>query len=166
MGTRHLQCILTGPPFAVCTARYIINMIMNKSVKIWIKRLLQRIVSFRICNLSYQSDLHISIFYSTHTKYLQIYNEPKIEIFHLHHKKSFSIFPSPARISLTKLSLAGIMMSYINYSRQGRVWYVTSRLWTGISKSFFYSVSYHILTKYMIELPYHIGTLGTRAIYV
>ena len=32
---------------------------------------------------------------------------------------------------------AGIIMSYINYSRRGRVWQVTSRLGTEISKSFF-----------------------------
>jgi hypothetical protein len=41
--------------------------------------------------------------------------------FMLHRKKSFSIFPSPAGMSVTKLSLAGIITTYINYSCLGRV---------------------------------------------
>ncbi len=42
---------------------------------------------------------------------------------YLHREKSFSIFPSAAGMSLTKLSLGGnIMTSYINYSRLERVW--------------------------------------------
>ncbi len=45
-----------------------------------------------------------------------------------HCKKELAIFPSPAGMSLTKLSLAG---KKLNYSRPGRVWSVTSRLETG-----------------------------------
>ncbi len=51
-------------------------------------------------------------------------------------RKRLSIFPSPAGKSLTKLSLDG----NINYSRAGRVWLGTSRLGTGKSITFFYSV--------------------------
>ncbi len=46
----------------------------------------------------------------------------------IHCKKELAIFPSPAGMSLTKLSLAG---KKLNYSRPGRVWSVTSRLGTG-----------------------------------
>jgi hypothetical protein len=58
----------------------------------------------------------------------------------VHCKKRLAIFPSPAGMSLTKLSLAGN-----NYSRLGRVWLVTSRLGTGTSRTFFYSVLCNIL---------------------
>ncbi len=47
----------------------------------------------------------------------------------IHCKKRFPDFPSP-----------GIS---VNYSRPGRVWKVTSRLKTGKSVIFFYSVSVH-----------------------
>jgi hypothetical protein len=40
-------------------------------------------------------------------------------------------------MSLAKLSVGG---KQFNYSRLGRVWIVTSRLGTGISETFFYSV--------------------------
>jgi len=62
----------------------------------------------------------------------------------VHRKKSFSIFPYPDGMSLTKLSLGGNNDAYINYSRLGRVWYVTSRLGTGISKSFFTLCKYDL----------------------
>jgi hypothetical protein len=58
-------------------------------------------------------------------------NEPKNAIArgvakpHYTVKKAFSIFPFPAGMSLTKLSLGSNNL------------YMTSRLWTGISKSFF-----------------------------
>ena len=55
----------------------------------------------------------------------------------IHCKKRFSIFPSPAGMPLTKLSWAG---NNLNYSRTGRVLLVTSRLGTGKSLTFFYSV--------------------------
>ena len=57
----------------------------------------------------------------------------------LHCKKELAIFPSPAGMSLTKLSLGG---KKLNYSRPGRVWSVTSRLGTGKRLTLFYSVSY------------------------
>ncbi len=57
----------------------------------------------------------------------------------LHCKKELAIFPSPAGMSLTKLSLAG---KKLNYSRPGRVWSVTSRLGTGKRLTLFYSVDY------------------------
>jgi hypothetical protein len=50
--------------------------------------------------------------------------------------KSFLIFPSQARMSLTKLSLGGIMTSYINKLFPPREILVTSRLGTGIQKLF------------------------------
>ncbi len=53
-----------------------------------------------------------------------------------HCKKELAIFPSPAGMSLTKLSLAG---KKLNYSRPGRVWSVTSRLGTGKRLTLFYS---------------------------
>ncbi len=52
----------------------------------------------------------------------------------VHCKKGLTIFPSPAGMSLTKLSLAG------NF-RPGRVWLMTSRLETGKSLTFYYSVT-------------------------
>ncbi len=55
----------------------------------------------------------------------------------IHCKKELAIFPSPAGMSLTKLSLAG---KKLNYSRPGRVWSVTSRLGTGKRLTLFYSV--------------------------
>ncbi len=55
----------------------------------------------------------------------------------VHCKKELAIFPSPAGMSPTKLSLAG---KKLNYSRPGRVWSVTSRLRTGKRLTLFYSV--------------------------
>jgi len=55
----------------------------------------------------------------------------------VHCKKELAIFPSPAGMSLTKLSLGG---KKLNYSRPGRVWSVTSRLGTGKRLTLFYSV--------------------------
>ncbi len=55
----------------------------------------------------------------------------------LHCKKESAIFPSPAGMSLTKLSLGG---KKLNYSRPGRVWSVTSQLGTGKRLTLFYSV--------------------------
>jgi hypothetical protein len=52
----------------------------------------------------------------------------------IHCKKRLSFFPSPAGMSLTKLSLAG--NNLINNS-PGRVWLVTSRLGTEKSTTFF-----------------------------
>ncbi len=62
---------------------------------------------------------------------------------HIHCKKKFSIFLSPAGMSLTK----------VNYSCPGRVWSVTSRLGTGKSLTFFYSVY-----VYFFHLLKHIYT--------
>jgi hypothetical protein len=56
-------------------------------------------------------------------------------LYDLHCKKRLANFQSPAGMSLTKLSVAGN-----NYSRPGRVRLVTSRLGTGKSLTFFYSV--------------------------
>jgi hypothetical protein len=55
----------------------------------------------------------------------------------VHCKKGLAIFPSPAGMSLTKLSLGG---KKLNYSRPGRVWSVTSRLGMGKRLTLFYSV--------------------------
>ncbi len=52
----------------------------------------------------------------------------------VHCKKKLSIFPSPARTLLTKLSMA---RNNQYFSRPGRVWSVTSRLGTGKSIIFF-----------------------------
>ncbi len=64
--------------------------------------------------------------------------------FALHCKKRLAIFPSPAGMSLTKISLAGnnqiIPREQLNFSPPGRVWLVTSRLGTGNSITVFYSV--------------------------
>jgi hypothetical protein len=57
----------------------------------------------------------------------------------------FAVFPPPAGMSLTKLSLAGNILIF-NYSWPGRVWLVTSQLGTGKSITFFYSVPPHSLT--------------------
>jgi hypothetical protein len=56
----------------------------------------------------------------------------------IHCKKKLSFFPSPAGMSLTKLSLAG--NNLINKSRPGRVWLVTSRLRTGKSTTFLHCI--------------------------
>ncbi len=55
----------------------------------------------------------------------------------LHCKKVLAVLPSPAGMSLTKLSLGG---KKLNYSRPGRVWSVTSRLGTGKRLTLYYSV--------------------------
>jgi hypothetical protein len=60
-------------------------------------------------------------------------------------KKRLAIFPSPAGMSLTKLSLDGKILLL----PPGRVWLVTSRLGTGESLTFFYSgMSLHGKYKY------------------
>ncbi len=58
----------------------------------------------------------------------------------LHCKNMLTIYPSPAGMWLTKLSLSG----NINYSRTGRVWSVTSRLGTGKWPTLFHSVESHL----------------------
>ncbi len=63
---------------------------------------------------------------------------PWLWLFYTHCKKELAIFPSPAGMSLTKLSLAG---KKLNYSRPGRVWSVTSRLGTGKRLTLFYSAA-------------------------
>jgi hypothetical protein len=55
-------------------------------------------------------------------------------------KKAFRYSRHQPGCHLPNSPWAGIVISYINYSRLGRVWEVTSRLGTGISKSFFYGV--------------------------
>ncbi len=55
----------------------------------------------------------------------------------LYCKKGLPVFPSPAGMSLTKPSLAG---NNLFYSRPGRGWLVSSRLGTGKTVTFFYSV--------------------------
>ncbi len=52
----------------------------------------------------------------------------------VHCKKRLTVFPSPAVMSLTKLSLD---VKKFNYSRPGRVWLVTSRHGTGKQLIFF-----------------------------
>jgi hypothetical protein len=52
----------------------------------------------------------------------------------LHRKKRLTIFPSPAGMSLTKLSLGG---NNKIFSHLGKVWLVTSRLGMGKSVTFF-----------------------------
>jgi hypothetical protein len=60
---------------------------------------------------------------------------------HVHRKKSFSVFPSPAGMSLTKLSLGGNNdVIYKLFSPRESLVSDISRLGTGISKSFFYGV--------------------------
>jgi hypothetical protein len=51
----------------------------------------------------------------------------------IHCKQRLSIFQSPAGMSLAKLDY----LIKFNYARLGRVWLVTSRLWTGKSTTFF-----------------------------
>ncbi len=55
----------------------------------------------------------------------------------LHCKKKVCGFPVPSR-DVTNQTLPG--QEYFNYSRTERVWLVTSRLGTGKSINFFYSV--------------------------
>jgi hypothetical protein len=50
-------------------------------------------------------------------------------------KKAFRCFRPQPGCHLPNSPSAGIMTTYINYSRLGRVWQVTSWLGTGISKS-------------------------------
>jgi hypothetical protein len=65
---------------------------------------------------------------------------PSILLFHLfrvvHCKKRLAFFPSPAGMSLTKLS----NREKFNDSRPGRLWLVTSQLGMGKIITFFYSV--------------------------
>ncbi len=62
-------------------------------------------------------------------------------------KKRFTIFPSPAGMSLTKLPLGrnNSVMTSLFPPRESLV--VTSRLGTGNSRTFFYGVLYYILYK-------------------
>ncbi len=62
-----------------------------------------------------------------------------------HCKKELAIFPSPAGMSLTKLSLGG---KKLNFSRPGRVWSVTSRLGTGKRPTLFYSAAETIILNF------------------
>ncbi len=55
-------------------------------------------------------------------------------LFWPHRKKRLATFPSPAGMSLSKLSLGG---NNLIFPAQGRVWYVTSRLGMGMSLTFF-----------------------------
>ncbi len=64
-------------------------------------------------------------------------------------KKRLTIFPSPAGMSLTKLSPIR-NKGIINNSRPGRVWLVTSRLGTGKLLTF-YSVCVRILLTWVLS---------------
>ncbi len=82
--------------------------------------------------------------------------------FNLHCKKELAIFPSPAGMSLTKLSLGG---KKLNYSRPGRVWSVTSRLGTGKRPTLFYSVVLYLqdnLDSQNAPLYYFTGTVSQK----
>jgi hypothetical protein len=59
---------------------------------------------------------------------------------YIHRKKPFGYSRPQPGCHLPNSPWAGIITSNINYYRLGRVWSVTSRLGTGISKSFFYGV--------------------------
>jgi hypothetical protein len=76
-------------------------------------------------------------------------------------KKRFAIFPPPAGMSLTKLSLDGNNLYYI-YSRPGTVWSVTSRLGTGKSVTYIYSVPLKILVKKTTGLSISLSTKDSR----
>ena len=82
--------------------------------------------------LSLRSDPRLTVVLISHAPGLQT-----LPSFLLHCTKTLAIFPSPAGMSLTKLSLAGNNKIIL---AQGEVWLVTSRLGTGISLTFFYSV--------------------------
>jgi hypothetical protein len=75
----------------------------------------------------------------------------------LHCKKWWSIFPSPAGMSLTKLCPAGKN----NNSWPGRVWLVTSRLGTGKSITFLQCMALNrlptVCAKSLLEIPPHAG---------
>ncbi len=61
-------------------------------------------------------------------------------------------FPVPSRY-VTDQTLSG--REFFNYSRPERVWSVTSRLWTGKSITFYYSVCYQTEVPFLFELiPY------------
>jgi hypothetical protein len=64
----------------------------------------------------------------------------------LHRKKGLAKFQFPAWMSLTKLALGGI----IYFSRPERVWYMTSRLGTGISLTFFTVYIYTYIYTYTV----------------
>jgi hypothetical protein len=71
----------------------------------------------------------------------------------MHHcKKRLSFFPSPAGLSLTKLSLA---RNNLIFSRPGRVWLVTSQLGTGKTLTFC-TVHFFIEIKSSFIRPYSI----------
>jgi hypothetical protein len=59
-----------------------------------------------------------------------------------------AIFPSPAGMPVTKLSLVG----KYNLSQPGRVWLVTSRLGTG--KSFTFFTAYKHYTMELVTVQY------------
>ena len=66
--------------------------------------------------------------------------------------KRVSDFPAPSR-DVTNQTLPGREILYCNYSRPGRVWSVTSRLGTGKSIIFFYSVGYNDFNNLVPQTP-------------
>ncbi len=80
----------------------------------------------------------------------------------LHRKKRFSIFPSPAGISLTKLSLGGnnLYMTSLFLPRESLVSDIPAFLGTGISESFFYVVTDKRLQP-VLEFLNNLQRLGT-----
>jgi len=77
----------------------------------------------------------------------------------MHCKKELAIFPSPAGMSLIKLSLGG---KKLNYSRPGRVWSVTSRLGTGKRPTLFYSAIY---SKYKFPIYCQVPLRRSHCLY-
>jgi hypothetical protein len=80
-----------------------------------------------------------AFFYHSYLPFLSLYKIPGITYFSisLHCKKRLTIFPSPAGMSLTTLSLEG---NNLLFSSRECAWLVTSRLGTGKWQTFFYSV--------------------------
>jgi hypothetical protein len=66
-----------------------------------------------------------------------------------HCKKELAIFPSPAGMSLTKLSLGG---KKLNYSRPGRVWSVTSRRLGTENGQFLFTVNWEPYTDSLVRV--------------
>ncbi len=71
----------------------------------------------------------------------------------IHCKKRLVIFPSPASRDVAYQTLLG--REKLNYSRPGRVWYVTSRMGSGKLLTFFYSVPNFLGFAYRANTRHH-----------
>ncbi len=122
-GRISLSLICVEQNFTVFRALF--NFIVKSLFSMWVCQTMATVCCITSLKMGGQSHANSTLLAAHHTSQAK---------YTVHCKKRLAVFPSPAGMSLTKLSLAG---NNLIYSRPGRAWFVTSWLGTGKSVTFF-----------------------------